>query len=74
MTEVRTKMAGDDAVSRAAYQVVRAVVRLWVLVWNRVRVEGRHSIPATGPYVLAPVHRSGMDTPSASRAAGRRMR
>jgi 1-acyl-sn-glycerol-3-phosphate acyltransferase len=74
MTDVRAKMAGDDIVSRAAYQVVRTLVHLAVLVWNRVRVEGRHNIPATGPYVLAPVHRSGMDTPFAAATTVRRMR
>jgi 1-acyl-sn-glycerol-3-phosphate acyltransferase len=74
MTEVRAKMAGDDIVSRSAYQVARAVVHLIVLLFNRVRIEGRHHIPKTGPFVLAPVHRSIMDTPYASMTTLRRMR
>jgi len=37
-------------------------------------IEGRHHIPATGPFVLAPVHRSNMDTPITSCLTRRRMR
>jgi 1-acyl-sn-glycerol-3-phosphate acyltransferase len=67
-------MAGDDWLSRAAYQVVRVVVKLAVLLVNRVRVEGREHIPRTGPFVVTPVHRSVMDTPYASACTRRRMR
>jgi 1-acyl-sn-glycerol-3-phosphate acyltransferase len=38
--------------------VVASVCRL---VW-RVRVEGREQVPRHGPFVLAPVHRSNIDT------------
>jgi 1-acyl-sn-glycerol-3-phosphate acyltransferase len=74
MTDVRTKMAGDDVVSRIAYQVARALVYAVVRVFNRVQIEGRHNIPKRGPFVLAPIHRSVMDTPYASMTTRRRMR
>jgi 1-acyl-sn-glycerol-3-phosphate acyltransferase len=74
VTEVHTKMAGDDVVSRAAYQVARILVKVAVLLWNRVRIEGREHIPRSGPFVLTPVHRSIMDTPFASACTRRRMR
>lgn len=37
-------------------------------------VTGRENIPSTGPFVLAPVHRSFIDTPIASGCTRRRMR
>ena len=43
------------------YHVVRSIV--WVL-WSamfRPIIEGEHNIPATGPIVIAPVHRSNVD-------------
>ena len=37
-------------------------------------VEGLENVPTTGPFVLAPVHRSNMDTPIASVVTRRRLR
>jgi 1-acyl-sn-glycerol-3-phosphate acyltransferase len=37
-------------------------------------MSGQENIPATGPFVLAPVHRSFIDTPIASACTRRRMR
>jgi 1-acyl-sn-glycerol-3-phosphate acyltransferase len=39
-----------------------------------MRIEGREHLPATGAYVLAPVHRSYMDTPISSCLTRRRLR
>jgi 1-acyl-sn-glycerol-3-phosphate acyltransferase len=48
-------------VPRSLYRVLRLAMRLVCgLVW-RVRVEGVERLPVTGPYVVAPVHRSNVD-------------
>ena len=60
--------------SRAAYYVVRAVVSTCTQLWTRMRIEGREHLPATGGYVLAPVHRSYIDTPISSCLTRRRLR
>jgi 1-acyl-sn-glycerol-3-phosphate acyltransferase len=74
VTEVETFLAGRSAVSRAAYYVARAFVSGFVRVWTRLTVEGREHVPATGAFVLAPVHRSNMDTPIAASLTRRRLR
>jgi 1-acyl-sn-glycerol-3-phosphate acyltransferase len=53
---------------------------LWVLVgavakaYFRYEVHGREHLPAEGPFVLSPVHRSYMDTPLIGLASRRRLR
>jgi len=59
----------DDATRRRAavqmppfvYRLVRLVAHAVNRVYWRVEVEGADKVPATGPVVLAPVHRSFMD-------------
>ena len=63
MTGVDTFMVGQGRASRIAYFVVRAVVVGFTRLWTRLSIEGREHIPDDGPFVLAPVHRSNMDTP-----------
>jgi 1-acyl-sn-glycerol-3-phosphate acyltransferase len=56
------------------YRFVRAlVVGISRLLW-RPRIQGRENIPATGPFVLAPVHRSNIDFALAAVLTKRRMR
>jgi 1-acyl-sn-glycerol-3-phosphate acyltransferase len=74
MTEVDSFLAGRSALSRAAYYVARAVVDGFVRVWTRLTIEGREHVPATGAFVLAPVHRSNMDTPVSACLTRRRLR
>jgi 1-acyl-sn-glycerol-3-phosphate acyltransferase len=40
----------------------------------RVRIRGRQHVPSTGPFILAPVHRSNLDTPLVALATRRRLR
>lgn len=47
----------------ALYRFVRAVVGGFCRVFWRVRVRGLEHIPAEGPFILSPVHRSNVDTP-----------
>ncbi len=74
MTKVETFLAGQDRASRLAYFVARAFVAGFTTLWTRLRVEGREHIPKTGAFVLAPVHRSIMDTPISSCLTRRRLR
>jgi 1-acyl-sn-glycerol-3-phosphate acyltransferase len=74
MTEVDTFLAGRTVASRAFYYVVRAAVNGFVRVWTRLTVEGREHVPRTGAFVLAPVHRSNMDTPISACVTRRRLR
>jgi 1-acyl-sn-glycerol-3-phosphate acyltransferase len=69
-----TELAGQGLVSRVLYQVVRALVVGFAYTWNRARVEGRERVPRHGPFVLAPVHRSNMDTIYAATVTRRRLR
>lgn len=74
MTDVDSRFAGTGPMSRAAYYVVRAIVSTFTQLWTRMRIEGREHLPATGAYVLAPVHRSYIDTPISSCLTRRRLR
>lgn len=56
------------------YRVVRGLVTALGRVYFRLRVDGRENIPATGPFILAPVHRDNVDTPLVSAVTRRRMR
>jgi 1-acyl-sn-glycerol-3-phosphate acyltransferase len=40
----------------------------------RLHMEGQEHIPATGPFILSPVHRSNLDTPLVGPVTTRRMR
>jgi 1-acyl-sn-glycerol-3-phosphate acyltransferase len=74
MTKVDTTLAGSGRVDRAAYQTVRTIVVTFCRTWCRMSVEGRHHVPVDGPFLLAPVHRSILDTPISSGVTRRRMR
>lgn len=56
------------------YAVIRGIVAGFCRLFWRVTVEGREHIPAEGPFVLSPVHRSNIDTPLAACVTSRRMR
>jgi 1-acyl-sn-glycerol-3-phosphate acyltransferase len=58
----------------AWYAVARGLVELFCRAWFRVEVRGRDHVPASGPYVIAPVHRSNVDTLLAGCLTHRRIR
>ena len=74
MTRYHTFMAGQSRASRVAYWVARAAVVTFCRVWTRLTIEGKEHVPPTGPYILAPVHRSNLDTPITSGVTPRRVR
>lgn len=74
VAEVDSRLAGSSRTSRAFYAVVRGLVVCLCLVVTRVRVVGRDRVPAEGAFVLAPIHRSNIDTPLAAAVTRRRLR
>jgi 1-acyl-sn-glycerol-3-phosphate acyltransferase len=74
MTKISTKLVGHKLVDRIAYQIVRFIVTTFCRVWCRMTVEGRENVPAEGIFILAPTHRSILDTPIASGVTRRRLR
>ena len=74
MSDVHSFLAGDGPLSRAFYYVVRALVAGFTRLYTRLTVDGMENMPREGAYVLAPVHRSYMDTPISSRLTRRRLR
>jgi 1-acyl-sn-glycerol-3-phosphate acyltransferase len=47
--------------TRFWYGVVRGLIRIIATLLGRVEVVGKDKVPATGPFILAPVHRSNVD-------------
>jgi 1-acyl-sn-glycerol-3-phosphate acyltransferase len=74
VSQVDSYLAGNGAVSRATYRVVRTIVMIVTRLYTRMSIEGRHHVPRSGAYVLAPVHRSYVDTPIAACVTARRLR
>jgi 1-acyl-sn-glycerol-3-phosphate acyltransferase len=74
VSEVHSFLAGDGLLSRAFYSAVRALVAGVTRSITRLSVEGREHLPREGPFVLAPVHRSNIDTPISSCLTRRRLR
>lgn len=56
------------------YSVVRLVLVGLCRLWFRVRATGTHHVPADGPFILAPVHRSNLDFALVLVVTRRRMR
>ena len=59
---------------RGVYRVLRAVLEAWCRTFWRMEVRGRERLPVTGPFVLAPVHRSNIDFAIAGASVPRVMR
>jgi 1-acyl-sn-glycerol-3-phosphate acyltransferase len=74
MAEVDTHMAGNSLLSRVFYTLIRGLVVAVCVGYTRARVVGKHNIPKSGPFLLAPIHRSNIDTPLAAAVTSRRMR
>jgi 1-acyl-sn-glycerol-3-phosphate acyltransferase len=56
------------------YRVLRGVCIAVGRTYFRARVRGAENVPATGAFILAPVHRSNLDTPVVSLITSRRLR
>ena len=62
------------SLSRVSYQVARAIAATITRLYTRMSIDGREHVPRTGGFVLAPVHRSYVDTPIACCVTRRRLR
>lgn len=74
MADVDSFLAGNGFGSRAFYRLVRNSLTLFCRTFWRTSVVGRKHIPRSGPFILAPVHRSNIDTPLVCTVTRRRMR
>ena len=74
MARVKSKLASRGIGARFFYFVIRSIVVGFSYTWLGLKVVGRHNLPPTGSYILAPTHRSAMDIPIAAAATRRRMR
>ena len=74
MADVESFLAGNSVASRAFYWFVRNLLNIFCRTFWRTKVVGAKNIPSKGPFVLAPIHRSNIDTPLACTVTGRRMR
>jgi len=74
MTKFEARLVGQSLMTRAAYVFVRDLLLVLCKVWFRVSVSGREHLPKTGAYIIAPVHRSNIDTPLSSFITRRRVR
>lgn len=74
MTKPKTRLASQSQASKMTYRVVRSLVCWFTQAFTRLTIEGRERLPATGAYVLAPVHRSYVDTPIVACVTSRRIR
>lgn len=61
-------------VARVLYRAIRGLIGVLAKLLGRVEVIGRENVPASGAFVLAPVHRSNIDFALASLVTTRRMR
>ncbi|HEX6236455.1 MAG TPA: lysophospholipid acyltransferase family protein [Acidimicrobiales bacterium] len=59
---------------RIAYAMLQALVVAVTKLWFRLEIVGREKVPAHGPFVLAPVHRSNIDFMLVGAVTRRRMR
>ena len=74
MTQVDTNLAGQGRVGKLFYAVIRGILVALCRTYFRLSVKGRENIPKTGAFILAPIHRSNVDTPISCAATTRRLR
>ncbi len=61
-------------VDGVAYRISWSALWLLCKIWFRFRVVGKENLPSEEPYILAPVHRSFLDTPVGGMVTARRQR
>ena len=70
----RARRTNDSWTAGPVYAMVRTAVRCLLWPYFRVRTTGRENIPVDGPVILAPVHRSNLDSFLLSPLTRRRLR
>jgi 1-acyl-sn-glycerol-3-phosphate acyltransferase len=74
MSKLKTHLASSSRSSMITYRVFRSLVCWFTQAFTRMHIDGRDRLPPTGAYVLAPVHRSYVDTPIVACVTTRRVR
>lgn len=74
MARIETEFAGQTLPGKVLYAVCRSFVCWTTQLYTRMTIEGREHLPSEGAYILAPVHRSYMDTPFTACVTRRRVR
>jgi 1-acyl-sn-glycerol-3-phosphate acyltransferase len=74
MADVASFLVRPSLGSIIAYKILRGIVVGICTGYTRTKVIGRHNIPRQGAFVLAPIHRSNIDTPLAAAVSSRRLR
>ena len=73
MTKPTTHLASCSRASLATYRMFRSLVCWFTPAFTRMHIDGRERLPPTGAYVVAPVHRSYVDTPIVACITKRRL-
>lgn len=73
-TQVLHDLRPPTRSARLIYAVVRGLVAGFCRIYWRVSIRGTEHLPETGPFILAPVHRSNIDTLLVASVTRRRMR
>lgn len=60
--------------ARLLYGAARTVLVGFCYLWFRMSVEGREHVPIQGAFILAPIHRSNLDTPIVASVTRRPLR
>jgi 1-acyl-sn-glycerol-3-phosphate acyltransferase len=66
--------AGSEGAGRVLYRIVRGMLVVFVRGFWRVTIEGEEHLPVQGAFVIAPVHRSNVDTAVVAIVSKRRLR
>ena len=74
MTNVDTNLAGQGRIGKLLYAVIRGILVALCRAYLRLSIKGRENIPKTGAFILAPIHRSNIDTPISCATTTRRLR
>lgn len=69
-----TFLAGNSLVSRVFYRAAWLIVIPIFRAYTRLTIDGKEHLPRSGAFVLAPTHRSYLDTPFAGTIRWKRMR
>lgn len=74
MSDVESFLVRPTRGSIIAYKILRSIVVGISVGYTRTKIVGKHNIPKQGAFVLAPIHRSNIDTPLAAAVSSRRLR
>jgi 1-acyl-sn-glycerol-3-phosphate acyltransferase len=72
--DARTWLGAPSRLTRVSYAIVRGLIGLVAKLFGGIRIVGLEHVPASGAFVLAPVHRSNIDFALTSLLTKRPMR